>query len=237
MIGVTIDVRDLLRLANDTWPGFERQVPFAISYSLLDVARDVRADLIAEMDAKFDRPTPWVKRGMLVQAPKKDDVKRGVLEARVYANDGRDKGMGTTTAQILVPHLAGGGRRMKRSERKFGSYVVPGSGATLDNFGNIRNAELVQALSALGKASGSGYEADRTENSKKRNKRLRTFFQRGNVIFERKGKTVKPVLVMIGEPNYQPVLDWSGRASAIVAANYRGHFLKRMEGAVATARP
>lgn len=236
MFEARIDVRDLERMTNDVFPEFTRQLPFAASWALLDTARDVRKELIGEIDAKFDRPTPWVIRGMLVQAPRKEDVRAGNMYAVVYANDARDKGMGTTTAQILVPHLKGGGRKLKRSEVKLGSYAMPGSGAALDAYGNMRNAELVQILSAIGKASGAGYDANRTQRSKKRNLRLRNFFQRGNVIYERKGKAIKPVLVLTGAPNYTPRLDWQGKADAVVATNFMPNFIHRMEIAIATAK-
>lgn len=231
MIAVGVDASELQALARVRFPQFARHVPYATARALSGTATALRNDLVAEMREKFDRVTPWVVRGMLVEFATREN-----LTAAVYAN-ANPVGAGTPAARVLKPHIVGGGRGQKRFEQRIGGYVVPGAGAALDRYGNLRGKELVQILSALGVASGPGHFADRTERSKSRNKKLRHFFRRGNVIYERlEGRRIMPMLVIIGSPDYQPRLDWRGRAQRVVRAVFAPQFVAGMDYAIKTAK-
>ncbi len=126
--GIKEALRRLNNLANE--------IPFAASKALNDTAKEVKQEEVREIDRVFDRPTPYVKNSLYVYPSSKTK-----LVAEVSFKDRQQK--------IMAPHVYGGTRVMKRSEKLLGEYYVPGQGARLNQYGNMSPGQVTQVLSAL----------------------------------------------------------------------------------------
>lgn len=207
MLDVKVDTRELDRLVRRTLPEFEKQIPYALSRALLSTAQDLKTSLVGEMQSNLNSPTRWVLNSLRIDAPDKKAVAGGKAVALVYA--GEDGKGGVPPAEILAKHLKGGARGKKKFEQRDG-YLVPASGAPLDKHGNVTRAQFKRWDGKL--------------------------FRKGNTIYERRGRLIKPVMVVTSAPEYQPVLDWQARADEVVAQRFNGHFATHFEKAVATAK-
>lgn len=248
---VKVDVKhDLDRLVSKLDDVQRNQLPFAISKAVNETAKIVKTREQEEMPRVFDRPTPYTLNSLFM----KPGTKRFPI-ATVWLKD--DAGKGTPAAKYLLPQIEGGGRRYKRFERALaargllpaGMYVVPGSAAKLDAYGNMSRGQIVQILSALGAAETvSGFMANRTERSKKRKgKRLTEYFvgQPGNGrlpmgIWQRItfgfGSAVKPVAIFTDRPNYRQRFRFVQIAQRTVKEVFPDEFSKAYQYAIATAR-
>jgi hypothetical protein len=122
----------------------------------------------------------------------------------------------------------------RNAQRRLDSYTVPGEGAKLDRYGNMRGAEIVQILSAMG-ALG---DQSRTPASKRRaGKKARNYFRRGNKLYERKADgSIIPIMVLASDPTYKPLLEWQDKTAAITRSKFVPYFERRWEQAVKTAK-
>lgn len=221
MIQADIDIRDLERLVDRTFPDFVRQVPFATAGALTDTAFALRSNLGSGMREDLDRPTQAVQRMLFVTKATKSD-----LEAVVAANPNFGS---TSLKNVLNPHLGNARRPKNPAEKRLGSYIVPGVAAVLDQYGNMNRRLLASIVDTVERQKG---DATRTKGKRS----TRAIFKRGNVVYERKGSSIRPLLVLIQEPTYEPRLGWQERTDAIVATHFMPAFEARMEKAIKTAR-
>jgi hypothetical protein len=173
----------------------------ALSKAVFNTAHDARKAAIDEMGRVLDRPTPYMTRGLIVRGQ------------GLEVNIGFELfPVGKSPAEIIYPHVEGGGRSMKRSETYLRSYWTPGKGVKINQYGNIPGSLITQILSQLGKFPEVGYLANVTARSKKRKAgRIRNFFivGPGNKglhagVWERlSGGRVKPILIFIDSPSYK----------------------------------
>ncbi len=144
---------------------------FAAAKALNETAYSVMTEERKEIADSFDRPVPIVQKSVLFKKANPDE-----LTASIYI-----PGEESTTfniSSVLSPHIKGGGRISKASEkmlRRAGvlgndQYVVPGSGVALDQYGNIPGPAMVKILSAAGLFGETGYVMNQTARSRKRNK-------------------------------------------------------------------
>lgn len=246
-ISVTHDVDKLVRKYDNI---ARQQLPFAISKAVNETAKIVKQREYGEIARVFDRPTPYTLNSLFVKFGSKT-----LPIAEVKLKD--DAGKGTPAAKYLLPQIEGGGRRHKRFERALaargllpqGKYVVPGSAAKMDAYGNMQRGQVVQILSALGAAETvSGFMANRTERSKKRKGRtLAEYFvgapgngrlpegvwQRHTFGF---GSAIKPVAIFTDRPNYKQRLRFQQVGERTVRAEFPAEFTKALQYAIATAR-
>ena len=101
-----------------------KQVPFAAATALNKTARSIKKALAVEMEKTFDRPTPFIKNAVYTDPASKKDLKAAI-------------GIKDDAQRILAPHVHGGKRSMKRSEKLLNHYWTPGRGARLNKYGNI----------------------------------------------------------------------------------------------------
>jgi hypothetical protein len=174
-----------------------------------DTARiDVKKDVVEEMKKVFDRPTPYTLGSVYTK------LNAGDMSVEIGLKDWGGKG--TPASEYLKPQVFGGGRPMKRSEKHLGSYYVPGAGARLNQYGNLSGAQITQILSALKAFPETGYMANITPGSRKRNKKLRNFFMvknpGGNLhpgVYEKMANgSIKCILIFTRSPSYQVRLRW-----------------------------
>lgn len=166
MIRTESNAADLPRLYIDV----ERQMRYATSVALNRTADLVRQAINAEMESRFDRPTPYTLRALRVRRADREN-----LAAHVDFKDAGSAGKGTSADRYLSPQVYGGPRSKKRAEKALeaagmsaGRYMVPGAGAELDSYGNVSRGQTVQMLSYLRAFGEQGYRANSTDRSRKR---------------------------------------------------------------------
>lgn len=158
-IRVTHDLDRLLDHVRNTMP---KQVEFTAALTLTMTGQDAKAAVEREMEAVFDRPTPFTRRGFRLFP-----ATRQRLEARlVFRHDfGRD---------YLHPQVLGGERKLKAFERSLQRVgllpshlqALPGRAAQLDQYGNMRPSQIVQLISYFQAFSEEGYKANMTDDRK-----------------------------------------------------------------------
>lgn len=199
--------------------GMQRQIPFATAKALTVTANDVKAAQQREMARVFDRPATFtVQYGVGITPARKTDLRSVVFLKRKQA-------------AYLLAQIEGGTRKRKPFEAQFakeqsGSIItaVPGRAAALNQQGNLSKATIAKL----------GREA------KSKNKRGVFFatLQGGvSAIFQRKGRTIEPLLVFTKErASYRRRFDFFGVAQKTVAANWQRNFDAALRSAIATAR-
>lgn len=243
VLQVKVDVSDITnylpRVLSDV---AKSQLPFAIAKSLTRVAAGARKDLEAEMPRVFDRPTRYALNSLWTKAATKKD-----LSAEVKIRDAYDKG--TPATNFLSPHIFGGDRKLKRQERMLqlkgllpkGYYITPGRSASIDGHGNQRTAEIVRVLSALKAFGQAGYLANRTKQSKRRNKKSKEYFvatiKGAFGVFERmKGRSVRSIMHFEKQkPTYKRTFRFFSIAEAKAQQRLVPEFQKAFAEAMATA--
>jgi hypothetical protein len=226
---IHIDAQDLIDLAKIRLPALQKQIPFAAAGALNDTMYRSRIALIEEMGRVFDRPTPYVTRSLRYRKASKSDL--------AFELWSEEFGGSMPPAEVLSAEIVGGGRKMKRSETALGSYWVPGEGAKLDRYSNIRGADLTAILSALSLSSDPMQW--RTESSRGKAQRRGTakqYFRQGNIIYQRTGRQIVPVLVLTKAPTYRKRLPYGEKVAEIVQDTFAEAFRVRFEQAAATAK-
>lgn len=214
------------------------QLPYAIASAINSTAFQVMQAERAEIKRVFDRPTPFVQKGIRYQKATKQ-----TLTATVYA--------APKPAQSLIAEVEGGQRKTKTFEAIMrnagvlpaGRYIVPGSGAKLDRYGNIDRSQLVAILSKLGALSSS---ASLSKRNTKALASANTYFIGGKGassrlypgIWQRQqgGKGIKPVLLFVSRATYSPRYQFERVARDTVMRQFTDNFDKAWAKAMATAR-
>lgn len=175
MLGLQIDDSKLRRRTAE----MARLVPKVTADALNWTIFNVRDAHRKEMASIFDRPTPFT----LNQSNRVDRATPTKLAARTKLRD--DQSSGIAPVKYLRPQVQGGERNVKRFEKALqarglmpsGWVAMPGNGAKLNAYGNMNGGLIVQILSVLGAAEQtSGYSANMTYRSSKRNKKPRDYF-------------------------------------------------------------
>lgn len=225
--------------------GREKQVRLAAAKAITFTIERVQTEEVREMQRIFDRPTPFTLNSI-----RKTTASPSNLQARVFLKDDGVRGH----RHYLYPQIEGGTREQKFYETVFTMigvkagemqrqdvYIVPGSGAKLDQYGNMSRGQIRQILSALGKAQRTaGYSANRTAASARRKgKRLVEYFigrpgggrlpfgvyMRTKFAF---GSAIKPVLIFVKQPQYQKRFDFYGVAERTVIKEFPALFSKEL---------
>jgi hypothetical protein len=224
----------------------KKQVAFANTLALTNTAKIVHAGLVEEMKTAFDRPTPYVLRGLAWLSAKK-----GGRDAKVFARE--FAGKGTPAEYILNPQVYGGNRRIKRFEKALqgkglmpaGWVTVPGPGARLDAFGNVSRGQLVQILSALKAFSEVGYLANRTNSRRSRKKKAGSNYfipkQKPGappigVYQHLGGRRNIPVILFKPAAHYAPIFKFKEKGREIAERAFEAEFAKAFKYATATAK-
>lgn len=148
-----------------------RQMPYATAMALTRVGKEVQARTVDAMRSRLDRPTPFALNSIFVTPAKK-----GAPETTIGLKDSNYNKVSQTSATIFGHLFSGGQRRYKRIEgalRRKGllsgdMIAVPGSGATLDGYGNLTSGQIVRLMSVIGLFGEQGYSANATPAKLKR---------------------------------------------------------------------
>ena len=177
-----------------------KQLPFAYQEALNDTAFQAMRAAKKHMRETFERPiVGYIPKGITVQkAVKNKNIDQ--MMARVDLEDFGDKGQ--ARRDIMKPHILGGTRRQKKAEHLFvgsGRYLYAGIDAPRNKFGNLKNSEIVKAISDIGR------NTDAKQNTRRRKKRyfaINTNKQR-TIIMQREGNTATPFMVEGRKPQYR----------------------------------
>ncbi len=213
----------------------QREVPFVSAYALTKTAQEIKAAEVELMAQVFDRPTRFTLNALYVRPATKRDL-RAYVEFK--------EGFGSIPAwRYLGPQVEGGARAKKSHERaleragllRSDEFVVPGKGAKLDAYGNMKGPEITRILAQLGAAEhGAGYQANMTARSKKRNVRkaggryfvLRDRGAPNGVYFRKTGsRELTPIMIFVRAPHYAKRFPFYDKAREVFdlrfAANFR----------------
>lgn len=202
------------------------RIPSITRNALNDTADDARFAEVQKMRGLFDRPTEYIARSPRYTKATKDD-----LTATVYIlTDGR-----IAPTKILLAEVQGGVRQPKAFElalRRIGvmrpeEYAVPAIGQQRDAFGNLPGGLIVKIMSQLQAFTWSGYRANESDRSRKRNLRLgkaRYFVPSGarqergigrlpRGVYERVGNSIRAVMIFVSvRPRYAKRYDFGQAA-------------------------
>lgn len=230
------------------------QVPFAAARAITKTGLQMKKDLKAEMGRVFDRPTPFTMQSLFL-----DPATKQSLEAKVGLIDQSFKGK--TAVDYLLPQIIGGSRDVKRFELHLrgagilapGLFVVPGSGARLDRYGNVSRGQYVQVLSALGAHPDPFSNRSNSRRSRRKIPTANYFVATTTVsivggemvkrksnlkpgIYQKSGLAIKPVFIFVRQPKYSPRFRFFDVAERTVRANLMRNMQESLAVAIRTAR-
>jgi len=230
-IDIRSNVAEVSRWLDDAQ---KKQIPFATVYAMTLTAKDAAWEEIGVMQRVFDRPTPYTLNAL--------QVKPATTQKPIASVEFKEGFGGTPAKRFLNPEVYGGPRSQRSSEIQIApllkgySYLVPARGAPLDAYGNLPGATYRRILSQL-KVSRN---ADANATASKRSKRARksqSFFvpKSGNMVMERRGKTVKPFLVGVRSPRYSKRFPFQETAEAVVVDRFNVNFEIAFQRAMGTS--
>ena len=233
----------------------KQNLPSAMIRASNSVAYEIRQTWKRTAGQVFDRPMPMTQNAAQYEKATK---------AKPYAIIKlRDEALkGTPPARYLFPQVEGGGRGQKGMEKLLerasilppGMYAVPGKGANLDEFGNIRAGQVRQIISQLQAGREAGYTSNETaQGREKRLKRQRvrggggSYFatdkKRGRLpagIYEHiafaSGNAVRSIFIFVQQVRYKPRYDIFGMAQKRWEELMPFFFDRELEKAVAESK-
>lgn len=229
-----------------------KQALYATALAMNSTMELTKTGVEKEMKDVFRSPTPFTMKAMFIKYASRDNL-RGMVMLKDFA------GKSTPASEYLKPQITGGLRKLKRFETLMmrvgimpaGFRAVPGSGAKLDNFGNMSRGQLVQMLSYFKTFPEAGYKANMTDKRKaalaKGSKSALGFkYFVGKPgggplgVWQRiqfgSGTALKPVLIFVPSAVYKPIFDFNYVATRTIAKNFDIEFAKAYRKAMATAR-
>jgi hypothetical protein len=238
------------------------QAAYAGMLGLNRTAEAARAELMWAMNQAFDKPTPWVLNSLRVRYATKSKM----LARIAYQDKAKDNSEGGEAARsMLEPHVNSGARRYKAVEVRLyrsnilpaGWNAVPGAGAELDAYGNMRPGQVSQLLNVLGTYTEEGYNkanSKTVDKLKKGNKKKGTYGfeywinRPGNNspgkhippgIYKRIitgfGTSLKPILIFVKGAKYKQRLDFFGITQRVAERELVSNMREAMELAMTTA--
>ena len=228
----------------------KRQIPFATVLMLNELAKSTKKSTEIDIKRNLDRPTNYAQRMMGVKFANKSSLTSQV-NVRGSVSGGETKVLG---------HLfAGRGRSGKGFEGALvdkgimprGMWAMPGEGAPLDFFGNIKRSFIKQLISSLTGFKVEKKSAQFENRTRKQVKGATTsqFF----VVNKSKpgglplgiwqhvgfgsGKALRPIIIFVSrEPVYDRYFNLGNAAQQVIARDARFEFDKAMRNAIATAK-
>ncbi len=221
--------------------GYEKQLPYVTMLTLNDLAFDTMYMLKAEVKVKLNLRNNQIPNAFRV---KKATKKK--LEADVFIDDYKWQ------AKILKPHFYGGDRARKGTEKAmiYAGFMSPGEILTPSPGVRIQPSTYVQIMSFLKLNYKAGYDSNRNDRSKRKNKTRAKFFiaTKGNRrtahlhpgIYARMDDGVrgKPIMILriAKKPNYKKIFDIEKTALEVYKKSMKEYFIKNAKIAMRTAK-
>lgn len=233
-----VDLRPFTRSIDDMRA---RQVPYAASRAINATLRDAKAEVAREMQKSFDKPTPWVARGIGLELSTKRDL-RGLITLGTL-------GRSSVTSHHVVP----GTRPAKGMEvalRQKGllpsnMFVVPTSAAPRDAYGNVPRALVGQIMAAL--QAGAAATSQRGVRARKAMGKSGVEYFVGRPgsglpagIWEKRqfasGSGIRPIYLFVSSVRYNERLKFHEIVNRVAQAKFADNFITEFEQANRTAR-
>lgn len=217
-----------------------KQVPFAAAKAITKTAKLVENKLQSSMSGAFKSASPYVKRSTFSTSATKSN-----LSATVGLKDQKPSG-GTAPSVLLKEHFTGGLRGNKPFEKAIatlggmpsGYRAIPGSGMTLDGYGNPNRKDIGEMLGSL---------RTRMQVAKGRGKKValvgyfivpvgaQSHLPAG--IYRRPARGVlQTMFVFVRQASYRKVIDFNRTAQDVVAREFQPQFDAAFAEAMRTAR-
>lgn len=243
-LDVHVDIRQALERLNLA----DKQVRFAAAVALTRTAKHVEESLRDTLRSEFDRPTEFTLRSTFTEGAKPSN-----LHATVWFKNRQASKNRLSSSDILGHHFSGGTRQHKGLEQWLmraglispGEFVAPGEAAKLDQYGNLSRGQIAQILSQLRAGADPTQYATKSKRSKRNQQRAGLmFWSRGGKLPRGVwmrfsfafGSAVKPILIVIGRPQYQQTIDLPELGKRIARARFDDEFRRALQFALATAR-
>ena len=205
----------------------------AVVAAMTETVHDIHAAQIQEMKLSFDNPTPWLQKGLVKSLPYGKDRGQfgGKRLGQTLANSGtyfEEFPQSGSPNDVIRPHVLGGPRRKKRSEKRLGpwlqgGYTLMASDYPKNAYGNIPGSVYSRMLADLGTIPTA-------RASKKREGKPAQFFimrreDGQEYIAERVGDDIRPVLIFTNKtPNYQVRYNFHGVGNSQLKYSLPKHF-------------
>lgn len=235
MLAVKVDTSDLdrkLALMMEM-PGL---IEKAVVGAMTETVNDIHAAQIQEMKLSFDRPTPWLQKGLIKALPYgKDGQFNGKRLGQSLAKSGtyfEEFPTGRSPNDVVRPHVYGGTRRQKANEKRLqsigalqqGNFAIMGRDYPRNNYGNIPGSVYSRMLADLGTIPTA-------KAGKKRENKAAKFFvmtaegsSTPTHIAERLGNNLRTVLVFTQGVKYQKRYNYHKVGKEQLAYSLPRHF-------------
>lgn len=255
----SVEVRGMDQLLRGLNELQREQLPFAMAKTLTELAVIAKDKTVNEMQSAFDRPTPYTLNALTTRKATKTE-----LVSKVELKDSAQR---SNSHHYLNPQVQSGNRWFKKLEGLLlakhilpaGYFIMPGSGAGLDAFGNISRQQITQILSYFDLFPETGARqnmraAGRSRAARGTRSRLgyafftvqpgsRSRLQLGvySRIYLHDGSgqgaatVIRPVLLFVRRVSYQKRLDIERIANETYDRNFDRNFSENLRDAVNTA--
>lgn len=244
-VNISTDIKEAQRALDVV---SKRQIPYATVLMLNELAKSTKLRTEIDIKRNLDRPTNYAQRMIGIKFANK-----GNLTSKVNVLGSIESG-----ETKVLGHLFSGGRRkgkgfegvlVSKGIMPNGMYAMPGEGAPLDYFGNIRRSFIKQLIDYL-TANKVVKKSAQFENRSRKQVRGATSSQYF-VVNEKKsgglplgiwqhigfgsGKALRPIVIFVSrEPVYDRYFNLGNAAQQVVARDARFEFDKAMAHAIAT---
>jgi hypothetical protein len=208
-----------------------RRLSDVLRFAINDTVDDMVVSQRVEMRKVFDNPRPYTLNALY---PKYAGKRGGILQAGIAFREFGVKG--TPAYKYLTPHIKGGPRRMKRSEKALQNLGYLGSAYQTtqgrnyerDQYGDIPGGQYTRMLAELGvQGIGLGGAKSQRNPRTKGDKKFGVMYRKDGrpfAIAEFRAGTPVIMLVFTGMANYKKRYDFYGVAQRQVQASLPKHF-------------
>jgi hypothetical protein len=219
MLALKIDTTELDRKFQKITE-MPRTIEKAVVGAVAETVNIIHAAQIKEMELSFDKPTPWLKRGLVRALPGGKDKQYGQRRfGQTLGQSGtyfEEFPVGESQNDVICPHVKGGGRRKKASEQQLSPYVAGRFSAMArdyprNKYGNIPGHVYSRMLADIGTIP----TAKASTKGTKKQQSARYFLMRTKknlvLMMERNGRDIRPVLAFVNKtPVYKERYDFYG---------------------------
>ncbi|MGL4233241.1 MAG: hypothetical protein ACRDAM_16085 [Casimicrobium sp.] len=181
---------------------------FAVIRAMTATVKDAQAALTDTIPVVFDRPNAWTRQAIGIQS-----ATRAVPTAAVFVKDSQ--------ANYLAYQIDGGQRSLKPFELQFrnvrvNGYMIPGEASTLDQFGNVSKADILNLSRSLNASDASkNYFVGTPKNS-----------DRPPGIYERTAAGgLRLVFLQATSARYAPAFDFYGIARTTIRDRLKANLI------------
>jgi hypothetical protein len=208
-----------------------RRMSDLVRFAINDTVDDMVVSQRVEMRKVFDNPRPYTLNALF---PRYAGKRGNILQAGIAFREFGVKG--TPAYKYLTPHIKGGPRRLKRSEKALqgigalsaGSWTTQGRNYEKDQYGDIPGGQYTRMLAELGvQGVGLGGPKSQRKARTKGDRQFGLMYRKDGrpfAVAEYRGGEPVIMLVFTGQPNYKQRYDFYGLARRQVQTSLPKHF-------------